>query len=57
MGWRADEAYEQANHEEFRAWQRALTWPEYFRFQIEHLVRMTVFFGFIGLIVWLMIQH
>lgn len=29
MGWRADQAYEQAQREDFLQWRRSLTWREY----------------------------
>lgn len=29
MGWRADQAYEDANKQAFREWQASLSWREY----------------------------
>lgn len=33
MGWRADQAYEEAQREDFRRWRASLTWPEYLGWQ------------------------
>jgi hypothetical protein len=33
MGWRADEAYEKAQMEDFRQWKASLTWREYLSWQ------------------------
>lgn len=33
MGWRTDQAYEDARREDFRKWKAALTWAEYATWQ------------------------
>lgn len=35
MGWRADDAYEKAQREEFDTWRRSLTWGEWLRWQVD----------------------
>ena len=32
MGWRANEAYERAQRDDYRRWRASLTWPEYLSF-------------------------
>lgn len=29
MGWRADQAYEEAQRKDFQEWKASLSWPEY----------------------------
>jgi len=33
MGWRTDQAYEDAQRQDFREWKASLSWPEYATWQ------------------------
>lgn len=34
MGWQADKAYEEAQHDGFRRWRKSLTWGEYLGWEL-----------------------
>jgi hypothetical protein len=52
MGWRAGEAYDRAQREDFLAWRRSLTWGEMFRWEAERLWPVAVGAGGTALVCW-----
>ena len=55
MGWRADAAYEKAQHEDSLAWRRSLSWREWLRWQADRHVAFALGAGSAAITCWLML--
>lgn len=57
MGWRADNAYEEAQRDGFRRWRKSLTWGEYLGWELRRHGPFLAGAAAATVILWLLIAY